>query len=428
MNVLYDYFLASEGVETDSRKDLQDKIFFALKGPNFNGNTFALEALYKGASYAVVDENVDAFDERLLFVEDVLQSLQQLSTMHRKALGTPILGITGSNGKTTNKELLHLVLNQKFHCYATKGNFNNQIGVPLSLLQLTEDHDFAIIEMGASKPGDIKELCEIARPDYGYITNIGVAHLEGFGSKEAIASEKGELFKFVKFGNGKIYANTSASEVVEIANNYENVILVGEDRADDYCFKHISSIPNAQFRYEDVLITSHLYGAHNYENLKMCAAIGMDLGVEIIDIKKALESYKSKNNRSEVLEKNDIHIFLDAYNANPSSMKASLKSFAEFDHNNKTLILGDMLELGGDSDSFHKEILDLVSEYEWKEVFLIGQCFKKQESSYPTFHFSEEAKLIDQTISDHIQIGDYVLVKGSRGLALEKLSFIQQQK
>ncbi|WP_235296831.1 UDP-N-acetylmuramoyl-tripeptide--D-alanyl-D-alanine ligase [Portibacter marinus] len=429
LDKLYGYYKLSDGVVTDTRKNLKGKIFFALKGPRFNGNKFALQAISEGASYAVVDEEQNSVDHRIILVDNVLETLQNLANLHRKKLNTFIIGITGSNGKTTNKELLHSALSQKFICYATKGNLNNHIGVPLSLLDLTKQDEIAIIEMGASLPGDIKELCAIAEPDCGYITNIGLAHIEGLGSKSGIQKEKGELFNHVSRKGGQFYVNLNAQEVVELSNGYAGNVTVGEENSADYQFQCLSIVPNVVLGYENDVIPCQIYGHHNYENCKMAAAISLDQGVSLDQVKKGLSMYRSENNRSQLLEMDGLKVFLDAYNANPSSMKASIESFMSFDGERKVLILGDMLELGVEEQRLHTSLLNfIVEDCKVEDVVLVGQCFYALKNDYPQFNFFLSTSDANDYVSATVEEGGQILIKGSRGIALEKLSIIQQMK
>lgn len=424
---LYTRFLESTGVGTDTRKDLNGKIFFALKGENFDGNKYADLAIQKGAILAIVDEPQTMIDDRIILVDNVLHTLQLLANYHRKQIKVPILGITGSNGKTTSKELISSVLNMKLNTYSTKGNFNNHIGVPLSLLEVNEEHDFAVIEMGANRINDIKELCEICEPDFGFITNIGNAHLEGFGGKEGVIKAKRALFDFVIANNGYIFVNYSEKEVTEIAGTYHKQIIVGEEDHCNYVFKLKQSEPFVVFncvspnKFE---LNSNLYGLHNYQNLKMAVAIGLYFEIESRQIAEALEQYKSENNRSQIIEKEGVTIYLDAYNANPTSMKNALQSFSNLGETTRAIVvLGDMLELGDDALTFHHEILEIVNRIKSQAV-LIGPFFMSLKEQFPQFQYFE--KIDDFNKAQSINIEDYqrILIKGSRGLKLENSYFL----
>jgi UDP-N-acetylmuramoyl-tripeptide--D-alanyl-D-alanine ligase len=425
---LYKRFLNSKGVSTDTRKELNGKIFFALKGDNFNGNKYAQSAVEKGALLAVIDEPQDLSDERFVVVDNVLNTLQHLANFHRKQLSIPILGITGSNGKTTSKELIYSVLKTKYNTYATQGNFNNHVGVPLSLLAINEAHEFAVIEMGANKINDIKELCEICEPNFGLITNIGNAHLEGFGGKQGVVKAKRALFDYVRDNSGTIFVNLSENEVVKIAGSYTNQIIIGEKDQCNYVFKLKQSEPFVKFNCvspNDIEFNSELYGLHNYQNLKMAAAIGLYFKVDPKSISFALENYKSENNRSQIIEKEGVTIYLDAYNANPTSMKSALQSFANLEEATKKLVvLGDMLELGDEAIAFHKEILDIVKEIK-SEAVLIGPIFKSLMEQFPQFQYFEEIDDFNDAQSICIKEYQKILVKGSRGIKLEDSYFLK---
>jgi UDP-N-acetylmuramoyl-tripeptide--D-alanyl-D-alanine ligase len=327
---IYLLYLQYPKVETDSRKIEKGCLFFALKGEKFNGNQFAAEALEKGAAYAIIDEKDFYIDERTVLVDDVLETLQSVAHMHRQEVGIPVLGITGSNGKTTTKELIASVLSKKYKIAYTKGNLNNHIGVPLTLLQMDWDTDLAIVEMGANHAGEIGELCAIADPDFGIITNIGIAHLEGFGSYETIKKTKSELYWHVNNKKGIVFYNSDNPVLAELAGKVQRRVSYGKDNA-DYTGKYISSTPfiHAQLCYPENNLDIHtnLIGDYNFENLLAAACIGRSFNVNPQDIQSALASYQPQNNRSQMIEKNGIKIVMDAYNANPTSMKASINSF-----------------------------------------------------------------------------------------------------
>lgn len=427
---IYRLFMESAGVTTDTRKNLDRKLFFALKGENFDGNLYALKAIEGGANYAIVDEVFENGYEKLIVVVDVLSTLQQLAFFHRKVIGLPILAITGSNGKTTNKELVASILSCKFQLYFTKGNLNNHIGVPLSLLEMTSQHNFAVIEMGANKLGDIEELCQIADPDYGYITNIGTAHLEGFKSRENIAKGKGELLDHIKSKDGLFFFNGNEGKVKEIVGNYANVCEISEANDSGLEFVVHTLNPRVKFdlRFDGEIRTveSHLYGRHNYENLKMAVGIGLYFGISPVEISSALSDYKPSNNRSQIVRSQSTTLYMDAYNANPSSMLASINSFQEVQAQRQILILGDMLELGAESSEFHQEVIDLISEGKWQMVILIGEHFQgtnhKNISNVHSFLRTDDASSL---INIDALENAHVLVKGSRGHKLESLEAIQ---
>jgi len=428
---LYDIFLQHPIICTDSRVCPEGSLFFALKGDNFNANAFALSALEKGCAYAVVDEAEFAIDERFVLVDNVLEALQQLATTHRKQIGTTIIGITGTNGKTTTKELIAAVLQEKFNILYTKGNLNNHIGVPLTLLQLKPDHELAVIEMGANHPGEIRLLCEITCPDYGIITNVGKAHLEGFGSFEGVMATKAELYEYI-FANGKdIFINKDNEFLVEMAMNvgFENSdrkLEYSLDPNEDVCsiygqvsncspFLHMNCTIDI---FETFTVNTQLIGAYNAENVLAAVAIGHCFGVENNKIKLGLETYIPQNNRSQLTITENNKLVVDAYNANPTSLSAAILNFAQMDVSNKTLILGDMLELGEQSDFEHQNIIDLLQQNHLNNVLLVGSEFKKANHNFQCFDNVNNliAYLQEKPINGH-----YILIKGSRGIKLEKV-------
>ena len=426
---LYSIFLKHPQICTDSRVCPPGSIFFALKGDNFNANAFALSALENGCSYAVVDEAQYAIDDRFMLVDNVLESLQKLATFHRRQMGTPIIGITGTNGKTTSKELIAAVLKEKFNVLFTQGNLNNHIGVPLTLLKLKPQHEIAIIEMGANHPGEIRDLCEIARPDFGIITNVGKAHLEGFGSFEGVKSTKSELYSFI-FRNGKnIFINKDNRHLVEMATKVgfdlgkENVCSFGFNP--DYgVFGDITGCspflemecvtkPKPSF-----VIKTNLIGAYNAENIMAAVAIGYFFKLQNEEIKRGLENYVPQNNRSQLTVTDRNKLVVDAYNANPTSMSAAILNFAQMDVQQKTLILGDMLELGEQSEAEHQNVVDLLQQNEFVNVLLVGKQFRKTIHSYQCFDDVDE---LIAFIEKHPINDNFILIKGSRGIRLEKV-------
>jgi UDP-N-acetylmuramoyl-tripeptide--D-alanyl-D-alanine ligase len=428
---LYSIFLQHPIICTDSRVCPENSIFFALKGDNFNANAFALSALDNGCSYAVVDEAEYAIDDRYILVEDVLVTLQKLATYHRRKLGTTILGITGTNGKTTTKELIAAVLSEKYNVLFTQGNLNNHIGVPLTLLKLKSEHEIAVIEMGANHPGEIKQLAEIACPDYGIITNVGKAHLEGFGSFEGVKRTKKELYDYI-FANGKdIFINKDNAELVEMAaeagfSNAERVHEYCLEASYSDCFIHgrvksCSPFLNMECTIESaetVTINTQLIGAYNAENVLAAVAIGKYFEVENNYIKLGLENYVPQNNRSQLTVTENNKLIIDAYNANPTSLCAAIVNFAQMDVENKTLIIGDMLELGAQSKVEHQNIIELLQQNKFSNVLLVGKEFSGTRN--PFHCFADVTELINylekQPIKKH-----FVLIKGSRGIKLEKV-------
>jgi UDP-N-acetylmuramoyl-tripeptide--D-alanyl-D-alanine ligase len=431
MNIkdIYQLFLQHPIICTDTRTIAKDSIFFALKGENFNGNKFAQQALQAGCAYAIIDEAPYAHDNRLIKVNGVLQTLQDLAQHHRRQFNIPVIAITGSNGKTTSKELTNAVLCQKYNVLATKGNLNNHIGVPLTLLQLNTQHQVAIIEMGANHQGEINILCHIAEPTYGMITNIGKAHLEGFGGIEGVIKGKSEMYHFLGKNNATIFVNADNDLLLSLSENYnricygtnKNVDFAGEMIATEpylsFCCSHASSFFNST---KKEIIHSHLIGKYNFENLLAAACIGNHLELSINEIKMGIENYIPSNNRSQLLVKGSNELILDAYNANPSSMKAAIENFALLKKPNKLLILGDMLELGDESAKEHQYIVDLIKEKNISCVYLVGKYFGNINNHLSAMQF-ESAEEISKHLRLHPINNSTILIKGSRGTRLEKI-------
>ena len=427
---LYPIFLQHPIICTDSRDCPQGSLFFALKGENFNANAFALPALEKGCAFAVVDEAEFAIDERFILVDDVLENLQQLAAYHCKQLGTPIIGITGTNGKTTTKELIAAVLKEKYNILFTQGNLNNHIGVPLTLLQMREEHQLAVVEMGANHPGEIRQLCRIACPDYGIITNVGKAHLEGFGSLEGVMKTKAELYEYI-FANGKlIFINTGNSLLQQMAVDSGFVStdkklgysLKEEDEEARYRAVITDCSPYLQLKCtlegEEIDLNTQLIGSYNAENVLAAVAIGGYFDLTGQQIKNGLENYVPRNNRSQLTITEHNKLVVDTYNANPTSMRAAILNFAQMKVDQKTLILGDMFELGEQSDAEHQNIIQLLQQNSFKNVLLVGKDFKKTRNSYPSFE--NVSDLIDYVNENPLR-DNYILIKGSRGMKLEKV-------
>ena len=378
---LHELFMKSSGVVTDSRKIKNNCIFFSLQGPNFNGNQFAKSAIENGAMYAVIDEE-KYFEnkENYILVDNSLATLQQLANFHRKKVKTKIIGITGSNGKTTTKELINSVLKTHFKTYCTKGNLNNHIGVPLSLLEISENTEFAVIEMGANHIGEIELLSKIAEPNYGYITNFGKAHLEGFGSEEGVIKGKSELYEFLTESSGFIFYNSDDEKQKHILSNYKKKFGFGKEAGDlNYLVK--AENPNIVVEVNNNTFKSTLFGNYNIPNVISAISIGIFLGVPIEKVKNGISDYISSNNRSQILKINSNNVILDAYNANPSSMLLAIKAFQNAELENKVLILGDMFELGRDENKFHQEIVDYCNNLDIERVFLVGEIFSKTNYS-----------------------------------------------
>tara|TARA_S200000501_G_C20858230_1_gene758595 strand:- start:1441 stop:2724 length:1284 start_codon:yes stop_codon:yes gene_type:complete len=419
-NELYEKFLKSSGVVTDSRKINKNSLFFSLKGPNFNGNHFAKSALENGANFAVIDEK-KYYDEKhnYILVNDCLQSLQNLANFHRKKLDTKIIAITGSNGKTTTKELIYSVLKTKFNCICTEGNLNNHIGVPLSLLKFSSDTEIGIIEMGANHLGEIKLLTKIAQPNYGYITNFGKAHLEGFGNEKGVIKGKSELYDFLKSSSGLIFFNSDDSTQKTILCDYHNKFGFGQKDA-DLKYSVISEDPIIKLKVKNTNIESSLFGNYNVQNIISAVSIGTYFGVDMQKIKSGISNYISSNNRSQIIEKNNNKIFLDAYNANPTSMLLAIKYFEKYNLKNKILIIGDMYELGKEENKFHQEIVDYCQSLKVEKVFLIGEIFSKTRFSKKFTSYLNYLELLQNREFMKIKNCN-ILIKGSRGIKLEKI-------
>ncbi len=417
---LHELFMKSSGVVTDSRKIKNNCIFFSLKGEKFNGNEFADSAVKKGAMLAVVDEKKFSQNkENYILVENCLETLQNLANFHRKKLNTKIIGITGSNGKTTTKELINSVLKTHFITYCTKGNLNNHIGVPLSLLEISKNTEVAIIEMGANHIGEIKLLSEIVEPDYGYITNFGKAHLEGFGSEEGVIKGKTELYKFLFKRNGFIFYNSDDEKQKYLLSDYKNKFGFGIKSSDlNYTIK--SENPTIILEVNNNIIESTLFGNYNIQNIISAVTVGMYLKIPIEKISNGISNYISSNNRSQIVEINSNKIILDAYNANPSSMLLAIKSFEKSKLQNKVLILGDMFELGQYENKFHQEIIDYCENLNINRVFLVGKIFSKTIHSRKFLSSANYIELSKRKEFKEIKNSN-LLIKGSRGIQLEKL-------
>ena len=417
---LHELFMKSSGVVTDSRKIKANCIFFSLKGTNFNGNEFAKSAIEKGAMYAIIDEKKYLEEkENYILVDNSLATLQKLANFHRKKVKTKIIGVTGSNGKTTTKELINCVLKTHFKTYCTKGNLNNHIGVPLSLLEISNNTEFAVIEMGASHIGEIGLLSDIAQPDYGYITNFGKAHLEGFGSEEGVIKGKSELYEFLSENSGFIFYNSDDEKQKHILSNYKKKFGFGKEAGDlNYLVK--AENPNIVVEVNNNTFKSTLFGNYNIPNVISAISIGIFLGVPIEKVKNGVSDYISLDNRSQVLKINSNNVILDAYNANPSSMLLAIKAFQNAELENKVLILGDMFELGRDENKFHQEIVDYCNNLDIERVFLVGEIFSKTDYSNKFISSNNHIELSNNKEFKKIKDSS-LLIKGSRGVKLEKI-------
>ncbi len=430
MNIahLYSIFLSCSEVTTDSRSCKKNALFIALRGDSFNGNAYATIALTNGCAYALVDDKhfYNADDDRYLWADDCLKTLQQLANCHRRQFKIPFLGITGTNGKTTTKELIAKVLESHYSVLYTQGNLNNHIGVPLTLLKLKSHHEFAIIEMGANHQGEIKELAEIAEPNYGLITNIGKAHIEGFGSLEGVKRTKEELYTYLsQQEDSLIFRFTDDENLKELSQNKDfNQITYGINEDGDVTGRITSLTPYAYFEWKRKeeshyhQVKTQLIGSYNLPNLLAAISIGLYFKIPIKDINQALSDYSPENNRSQLKKTQNNTLIIDAYNANPTSMQASLKDFMQLSESHKVVILGAMGELGSISQEEHRKILNLIEKVHFDEVFLVGQSFKSLNSKYPSYSTVEELTL---HLQKHPLQNKTILIKGSRSVHLEKV-------
>jgi UDP-N-acetylmuramoyl-tripeptide--D-alanyl-D-alanine ligase len=418
---LYSLFEKHPLICTDTRKILPGSLFFCLKGSNFNGNKFAAKAIENGAAYAIIDEAAYASGEKTIRVKDTLACLQQLAKYHRTKLKIPVIGITGSNGKTTTKELLYAVLSKKYKVYATPGNLNNHIGVPLSVLEITPDYDMAIIEMGANHLGEIRDLCKISQPDFGLITNIGKAHLEGFGSFENVITAKTELYKSIEKRKGLVFLNNNNSILKEHVGTIK-CFTYGTNQNSDIHVNFLVANPFVKIHWENkkIIIESKLIGKYNFENILSAVAIGEYFKVDPLQIKEAIEDYEAKNFRSQFIQKGSNLVILDAYNANPTSMIAALENFNLMQSTHKIVMLGDMLELGTYKDAEHSKIIEFLIDSNYDQVFLVGTLFSKANlrRDFLTFNTSAELKIY---LEQNPIKKALILVKGSRGTQMENV-------
>lgn len=415
---IHRHFLKSSGISTDTRNIKNDSIFFALKGANFNGNEFAQAAIDKGAYKVIIDEE-KYINNHSILVPNVLKALQELATYHRVYLNIPIIALTGSNGKTTTKELVNVVLSKKFKTVATIGNFNNHIGVPLTLLNMNKSTELGIVEMGANHPGEIELLCAITKPDYGYITNFGKAHIEGFGSLEGVIKSKSELYQYLRAANKTVFVNNNDKNQKK---NSEHIIkFTFGDESQDCAPQLIDSSSELRLSFEGLTIQSHLIGHYNFNNIAAAITMGSYFGVDKMNIKKAIESYTPRNNRSQIIKKESNTIILDAYNANPTSMMAALQNFIQVSSSNKIVFLGDMFELGNSSDEEHQYISNYLGKHFDGQCYLIGNAFYKTTSKVATIKKYRSFEDLKPILVSTSFLNAYVLIKGSRGMALERI-------
>ncbi|MBQ9669713.1 MAG: UDP-N-acetylmuramoyl-tripeptide--D-alanyl-D-alanine ligase [Prevotella sp.] len=436
---LYDLYKQHPVITTDSRNCPEGSIFIALKGETFDGNKFAAQALESGCAYAVVDngEYVEDGDNRYILVDDTLQTYKALAREHRRQFDIPVIGITGTNGKTTTKELIASVLRQKYNVLATEGNFNNDVGVPKTLFRMNKEHEIAIIEMGASHPGDIKTLAETAEPDYGIITNVGLAHLQGFGSLKGVIRTKGELYKFLASKeNSTVFINADNNSLLEILpdNVWVTPYSTNKDNEEDCIIGEVVSCdPYLTMRWHEPLnelsdrgeqmewheVSTQLIGRYNIDNVLAAVAVGINFGIEPQKICKALNEYKPTNNRSQLVETGSNRLIVDAYNANPTSMLAALDNFEQIKAENKMMIIGQMNELGADSEEEHRRIVNRIRQMATSNVWLVGEAYEKIKCHYRKFNNADEAKkeLKENPKKDHL-----ILIKGSNSLHLSELT------
>ncbi len=431
---LYEIYKSYPQVQTDTRQLKKGNLYFALKGPNFNGNEFALQALEQGAAYAIVDETVDASEhlqERIIYVADVLSSLQALAKFHREQFNIPFIAITGSNGKTTTKELVAAVLSSHYTIYTTKGNLNNHIGVPLTLLSIQKDAQFAIIEMGANHLKEIESYCSYTLPTHGLINNCGKAHLEGFGGEEGVRKGKGELYDYLKMHNGIAFINSDLDYLVKMSQGIETVIsygtnsgqlqakefkLVTGQNTNDFLALEITASTNAAIAHK--IIKTQLVGAYNLPNVLAAISIGLAFEVPVEKIIRAIENYTPTNSRSQLIEWKNNKVILDAYNANPSSMQLAIENFAKIDAAKKILCIGGMRELGKESQAEHQALIEQIKTAHFEKVILVGKEFESCQHAFTYFENSTLAKnwLDQENFSNY-----FFLIKGSRGIQMEKM-------
>ena len=417
INALYGHLKkCNNQVSTDTRKIIKGSIFFALKGKNFDGNDYALEALKNGAAYCVVDnESVSKLDQRIFLVDNVLETLQKLSTYNRDKSKCYVIALTGSNGKTTTKELMYHILKTKYNVVCTSGNLNNHIGVPLSLLQIKESTEFAVIEMGANNFGEIEFLTNLVKPNIGYITNFGLAHLEGFNDLKGVIKGKTELYNWLIENNRKILINDDDVEQKKFI--CENTVLFGKNNNSNYQFEQIIS-DHISLKINDVIIETQLYGNYNFSNVCAAITLGLENKIQLEEISKSLKNYSSENNRSQIISKNNSKIIMDAYNANPTSVKGALESLSYLD-NSKLAIIGDMLELGKAEIIEHDKIVKYALDLNIDKIIFIGTRFKKCENNFKNFYFFNNKT---ELLNSNLKLNEkYILIKGSRSMRMETI-------
>lgn len=417
---IHQLYLKCSSISIDTRKILPDSLFVAIRGENFDANTFAKEALEKGAQFVLLDNPDFYIDDRTILVEDSLKALQALAKFHRHYLKLPIIALTGSNGKTTTKELINVVLAKKYRTKATVGNLNNHIGVPLTLLSFDQATEFGIVEMGANHQKEIEFLCSIAEPDYGYITNFGKAHLEGFGGVEGVIKGKSEMYNFLERNNKIVFINLDDPIQAERTRNIRRVSFSQIDENGSIFIKKVDAKPLVSIEFNNTTVQSHLIGLYNANNINAAITIGNYFQISDNQIKEAIQSYIPENNRSQLLTKGTNEIILDAYNANPSSMKVALENFIQLPHKNKAVIIGDMFELGEESLAEHKEIITSLLNQDALSCCFIGNDFYFNKVDKNNFYFYKTFEDFSKSIYDLNFKNKLILIKGSRGIALER--------
>ena len=422
LETVYSYFLESTGICTDTRKIEKGCLFVALRGDNFNGNKFTQQALDKGAFKVIIDDiSQHKNTGETILCKNTLVLLQELATYHRQELNVPMIALTGSNGKTTTKEIINAVLSKKFKTTATLGNLNNHIGVPLTLLSMTKETEIGIVEMGANHKKEIEALCEIAQPNFGYITNFGKAHIEGFGSIEGVIEGKSELYKYISKEKGTLFFNADDPVQNKLLGNYPSKVGFSQTKKNFYTLKQIDANPYVALQAAQTNITSNLIGAYNFTNISAGVLIGDFFDIPLNDIKQAIEEYLPTNNRSQLITKGSTQIILDAYNANPTSMMAALQHFNTIKTASKMVFLGDMFELGETAQEEHQDIVDYLSNTNIDEVHLIGSYFSKTKLQVKNCHQYKTFEALKSAFKNTIPKDTTVLIKASRGMALERI-------
>jgi UDP-N-acetylmuramoyl-tripeptide--D-alanyl-D-alanine ligase len=417
---IYKIYLQYSSIKIDTRKLEKDDLFFALKGPSFNGNNFAQQAIDAGAAYVIVDEELNFTHEKIIRTDNVLQSLQELAKHHRKQFTIPFIAITGSNGKTTTKELVHQVLSSTYKTYTTEGNLNNHIGIPITILKIKRDAEMAVIEMGANHQKEIEGYCKYVFPTHGLITNIGKAHLEGFGGIEGVKKGKGELFEFLRKNNGTAFVNSDDKYIKEISTGIKNTTYGTVEGSITGRAKSTSSFLEVEITKgtDTGSIKTQLVGGYNLLNVLAAITIGKHFNVADEKIKRAIENYMPTNSRSQLIKQGSNTIILDAYNANPASMKVAIENFAQMQGSNKILLLGSMMELGDENEKEHRNLIKLIDRFKWSKVILVGNNFKNIQ--HPYIHFNNSGEVKNWLQDQHVK-NSQILIKGSRSMQMEKV-------